>query len=136
LPVATELLTATGQLFVVAPAERRSSAEQGALMFREGPRLVADACESMDWSHVDVYLTKPLDYRALLFAGSRGDAELLRWTTERGSTLVAVGRDVGGVALTIRYRDDDDDEVALSTEVLVPELVAASVWLDQEGRSA
>src|SRR3712207_9064712 len=87
LPVATELLTATGQLFVVAPAERRSSAEQGALMFREGPRLVADACESTDWSHVDVYLTKPLDYRALLFAGSRGDAELLRWTTERGPTV-------------------------------------------------
>jgi hypothetical protein len=130
LPATTELLTATGATFVIAPAERRSSAEQGALMLREGPRLVADACETVDWSHVDVYLTKPLDYRALLFAGSPGDDELLRWATERRSTVVAVGRDVETAAATVRYRHDDDDEVALVTEVLVPELVAARVWRD------
>ena len=133
LPDAVDLLTATDQVFVVAPAERRSSAEQGALMFREGPRIVADACETTDWSHVDVYLTKPLDYRALLFAGSAGDAELLRWTAERGSTVVAVGRGVAGAASTVRYRGDDDDEVALVAEVLVPELIAASAWIARAG---
>ena len=131
---ATDLLTSTGTTFVVAPAERRSSAEQGALMFREGPRLVADACETVDWAHVDVYLTKPLDYRALLFAGSRGDAELLRWAGERGSTVVTVGRDVPGAAMSVRFRGDDDPDLALVTEVLVAELVAHRAWEAAEDR--
>ena len=48
-------------------------------MFREGPRMQADACETGDWLHVDVYLTKPIDYRALVFAGSRFDPDVVRW---------------------------------------------------------
>ncbi len=128
LAEAVDLLTATRQTFVVAPVERLASAEQGALMLREGPRLTADACETGDWLHVDVYLTKPLDYRALLFAGSRFDGELMRWILERGSTLVAVGGEIAGARATIRYRDDDDEVVALLVEGLVPELVAADVW--------
>ena len=60
-------------------------------MLREGPRRLADACESGDWLHVDVYLTKPLDYRALLFAGSRFDPQIMTWVRERGSRVVAVG---------------------------------------------
>ena len=43
---------------VLAPAERIGSAEQSALMLREVPRIRADACETGDWSHVDVYLSK------------------------------------------------------------------------------
>ncbi|HSL10484.1 MAG TPA: SIS domain-containing protein [Actinomycetota bacterium] len=124
----TELLAATGQLFTIAPASRLSSAEQGALMFREGPRLTADACETADWSHVDVYLTKTVDYRALLFTGSPAQGEVMRWAAERGSTVVAVGADVPGAASVVRYAGDDRDDVALVTEVLVPELVAASAW--------
>ena len=38
-------------------------------MVREGPRRAADGCETGDWNHVDVYLTKTLDYRALMFTG-------------------------------------------------------------------
>ena len=53
-------------LWLLAPAERISSALQGALMVREGPRRRADGCETGDWSHVDVYLTKTLDYRAIV----------------------------------------------------------------------
>lgn len=128
LPGVRDLLTAHGQVFTIAPVERLASAEQGALMLREGPRLVADACETGDWLHVDVYLTKPLDYRALLFAGSRSDAELMRWVAQRGSTVVAVGADVPGAAASVRYRGDDDPDVALLTEVLIAELVAADVW--------
>jgi fructoselysine-6-P-deglycase FrlB-like protein len=133
LPRATELLAGTGQAFVIAPSDRLASAEQGALMLREGPRLAADACETSDWGHVDVYLTKTLDYRALLFAGSPAEAEVMRWVRERGATLVAVGGDVPGAAETIRYTGDDDDDVALATEVLVAELVAASAWRAMEG---
>lgn len=113
---------------LVAPVRRLSSAQQGALMLREAPRLPAVACETGDWSHVDVYLTKTTDYRLVLFAGSRWEPELLRWVAERGSTLVAVGGAVDGAEASVRFDSDDDDDVRLLTEVLVPELLAASLW--------
>jgi hypothetical protein len=98
-------------------------------MLREGPRRPADACETGDWLHVDVYLTRPLDYRALLFTGSRFDADVMRWMTEREAEVVAVGREVPGGRLAIRYPGDDDRTMALLVETLVPELIAASLWL-------
>ena len=104
---------------VVAPARRLSSALQSALMLREGPRLPAYACETADWSHVDVYLTRTTDYRLVLLAGSRWEDELLTWVRERGSTLVAVGAEVEGAALTVRYPHDDVDDVRLLAETLV-----------------
>ena len=128
LPAATELLGTTGRAFLLAPDARSSSAAQGALMFREGPRLQADACETGDWLHVDVYLAKPLDYRALLFAGSRFDAAVMGWLQERNGNALAVGRDVEGAAQILRYRHDEDETVALLTETLVAELVAAELW--------
>jgi hypothetical protein len=97
-------------------------------MLREGPRRAAVACETGDWSHVDVYLTKTLDYRMLLLAGSPWQAELLRWTRERDATVVAVGEDVADARATVRYRHDEDDDVRLLSEVLVAELVAADLW--------
>ncbi len=124
LPEAVETI-GEGSVFTIAPEERISSAEQGALMFREGPRLRADACETGDWLHVDVYLTKPLDYRAVLFTGSRFDADVARWIGERGGRVVRVGPS------GIRYAGDDDRDVVLLTETLVPELVAADVWRRQ-----
>ncbi|MFG3441709.1 SIS domain-containing protein [Nonomuraea sp. NPDC047897] len=128
LPRALELLDGPHGVYTIAPAERLSSAEQSALMVREGPRRPADACETGDWAHVDVYLTKTLDYRALLFPGSRYDAQAMDWVRQRGSTVLAVGGEVDGAAGTIRYRHDDDAEVALLTETLVAELVAAHWW--------
>jgi glucosamine--fructose-6-phosphate aminotransferase (isomerizing) len=113
----------------VAPDRRLSSAQQSALMMREGPRLPAIACETGDWSHVDVYLTKTTDYRLVLFEGSRWEPDLLGWVKERDSTLIGVGGVVPGAALTIRYRHDDDDDVRLLAEVLVAELAAATLWV-------
>jgi fructoselysine-6-P-deglycase FrlB-like protein len=113
----------------VAPARRLSSAQQSALMLREGPRRPAIACETGDWSHVDVYLTKTTDYRLVLLAGSRWEPELLDWVSQRGSRLVGIGHDVPGADLTVRYRHDDDDDVRLLAEVLVAELAAAALWL-------
>ncbi len=118
--------------FAIAPAERLSSAQQCALMLREGPRRTAAACESGDWLHVDVYLTRPLDYRAVLFVGSRFDPVIMGWMRERGARVLAVGGEVEGAARTLRYRHDDDPHVALLTEVLVAELVAARWWLAQD----
>jgi len=117
---------------VVAPARRISSALQSALMLREGPRLPATGGETADWSHVDVYLTKTTDYRLVLLAGSRWEPELLDWVGQRGSTLVAVGGEVPGAAMSVRYPHDDVDDVRLLTESLVVELVAAAAWRAQQ----
>jgi hypothetical protein len=123
-----ELLDSGDGLFTIAPAERISSAEQSAVIFREGPRRRSDAGETGDWSHVDVYLTQTLDYRALFFPGSRHDAAALSWLHQRGATVVAVGDDVPDAKLAVRYRHDDDPGVRLLTEVLVAELVATTWW--------
>jgi fructoselysine-6-P-deglycase FrlB-like protein len=113
-----------GPSFLLAPAARFANAAQGALMLREGPRLHATACESADWLHVDVYLTKPFGdrYRAVLFAGAEADDEIRRWLHERGSTWVEVG------AGALAYPGDGVERVRLLTEVLVPELAAATLW--------
>jgi fructoselysine-6-P-deglycase FrlB-like protein len=129
-----DLLKGDG-VFPIAPVERISSALQSALMFREGPRVPADGCETGDWSHVDVYLTKTLRYRALLFPGSRYDGPALEWLRSRGSTIVSVGGEAPGAAQVIRFRHDDDLRVRLLTETLIAELVAAEWWAQGTGGS-
>ncbi|MGI5241875.1 SIS domain-containing protein [Dactylosporangium sp. CA-139066] len=123
-----DLLDGPHGVYALAPAERLSSALQSALMLREGPRRPAAGCETGDWSHVDVYLTKTLDYRALLFPGSRYDGPALDWLRQRAATVLAVGADVVGAAAVVRYPGDDDPWVRLLTETLVAELVAARWW--------
>ncbi|GFG52969.1 iron dicitrate transport regulator FecR [Mycolicibacterium agri] len=130
LEVSEPLLGPSG-VYLAAPADRLCSAQQGALMLREGPRLPAVGCETGDWSHVDVYLTKTLDYRLLVFAGSKWEAQLAEWTGERGSTVIGVGGVVPGTQYNLRYPGDSDDVVRLLTEVLVPELMAARAWQAQ-----
>jgi fructoselysine-6-P-deglycase FrlB-like protein len=128
LPELRRLLVGPHGTHVVAPARRFATAQQSALMLREGPRIPAVGCETGDWSHVDVYLTSTTDYRLLLLAGSRWEDELLRWTTERGSTVVAVGADVPAASYSLRYAGDSDDDVRLLSETLVAELLAADLW--------
>ena len=128
LPGLSEAMLGPHGTHVVAPARRLSSALQSALMLREGPRLPAYGCETADWSHVDVYLTKTTDYRLLLLSGSRWEGELLSWVRERRSTLAVVGGEVEGAAVTVRYPHDDVDDVRLLTETLVAELLAADAW--------
>lgn len=129
LPAVMEAVDGTEGVWLLAPAERLGSALQGALMVREGPRRAADACETGDWNHVDVYLTKTVDYRAVVFANSRFDSDALRWMSERGSHVVTVGADALAATASVRYPGDDDPIVALLTEVIVPELLAANWWL-------
>ena len=114
---------------MLAPAERLGNAMQGALMVREGPRRAADGCETGDWNHVDVYLTKTLDYRAVMFSGSRFDDDALTWMLDRHSHVVTVGAEPDGASAAVRYPGDDDPIVALLTEVIVAELLAAQWWL-------
>jgi glucosamine--fructose-6-phosphate aminotransferase (isomerizing) len=112
----------------IAPDERIASALESALMFREGPRVAADATETGDWLHVGVYLTKHPGYRALLFPGSRYDAGVMRWVRERASTVVAVGEPAAGAAQVIPYPLADDPVIASLVETSVAELAAAEWW--------
>ncbi len=127
-PRVADLLLGPAGTHLAAPAQRYCSAQQGALMLREGPRRAAVGCETGDWSHVDVYLTKTTDYRLLVFAGSPWEHHMAEWTTLRSTTVVGVGGTVPGAQAEVRYPGDDDDDVRLLTEVLVPELVAARAW--------
>ena len=127
-PEASDLLLGPTGTHLAAPQQRFCSAQQGALMLREGPRRPAVGCETGDWSHVDVYLTKTTDYRLLVFAGSPWEQQMAEWTTSRGTAVVGVGGTVPGARLEVRYPGDDDDDVRLLTEVIVPELVAARAW--------
>jgi len=118
-------------VYTIAPAERISSALQSALMLREGPRVAADATETGDWLHVDVYLSKHPGYTALLFPGSRFDDGVMDWSRERASSVVAVGTAVDGAALHIPYLSSDDPLVATLVETGVAELLAAELWRRQ-----
>jgi glucosamine--fructose-6-phosphate aminotransferase (isomerizing) len=129
LPGIASALDGPEPTFLIAPAERLASAEQGALMIREGPRRTAVACETSDWAHVDVYLTKTLRYRAILFTGSRWDRHALEWLAKRNATVVTVGSTPPGVRFPIVYPGGDDPDIARYTEILVPELLAAHWWL-------
>ena len=124
LPQVSELLLGPDGTFLVAPAERFSSAAQGSLMIREVPRRPAYGSETGDWSHVDVYLSKTLDYRALVFTGSRWDQQALDWMMPRGVTVVAVGEGVPEADLTVSYPGQEQWLVSALVETMVPELIA------------
>ena len=122
-----EVLARAHTVYAVAPAERLSSALQSALMFREGPRVPADAAETGDWTHVDVYLSKHAGYTALVFGGSRFDPALMEWAGPRGSTIVAVGPAIDGASMHLDFDGSEDPLVASLVETSIAE-VAAAVW--------
>ncbi|HEY2787845.1 MAG TPA: hypothetical protein VGI72_00245, partial [Gaiellales bacterium] len=124
---AVELL-AGGPIHVLAPAERIGSAEQSALMLREVARVPADACETGDWSHVDVYLTKRTGYRALLLPGSAYEGVVMEWAVERSFPVVVAGGSLPGSALDIDLPGSDDPVVRPLIETHVAELLTAALW--------
>jgi fructoselysine-6-P-deglycase FrlB-like protein len=115
-------------VWVSGPAERYGSAQQSALMLREAPRIVADACETGDWLHVDLYLTKRPGYVLLLLAGSRYDAEVAGWRGDRDFRLVSVGTVLKGADTAILFPGAERRVVAAIAETAVAELLAAELW--------
>jgi fructoselysine-6-P-deglycase FrlB-like protein len=126
LGVAAELVGRRA-IHVLAPAERIGSAEQSALMLREVPRIRADACETGDWSHVDVYLSKLPGLGLVLLRGSAWEAEVLEWAGSRGCPVVTVGGPLPGAALDVPVPGGDDPIVRMLAEVRVCELLAADL---------
>ena len=124
------LTTSDNGIWLMSPAERSGSALQGALMFREGPKVKADGCETGDWSHVDVYLTKSLDYKALMFTGSVWDQQAIEWLVNRNSSFGSIGSYSKGNIASINI-EDGDTLFKLLTEILIPELMSANLWSKQ-----
>lgn len=114
--------------YYIAPADRLCNAQQSALMMRESPRLPSVACETGDWSHIDVYLTKTLDYRAILFPGSDWEEQLFKWTQERGSKIMTIGFDHPHATSSMRYKNDSDPIVRLLAETTFAEILAQHLW--------
>jgi len=127
LPQAAELLVGRA-LHVLAPAERIGSAEQSALMLREVPRVRADACETGDWSHVDVYLSKRPGLGLVMLRGSAWEAEVMDWAVERGVPVVTVGGALDRSVLDVPIADGGDPLVRLLVESHACELLAAELW--------
>lgn len=121
------LTSSSNGIYLMSPAERYGSSLQGALMFREGPRFPADGCETGDWSHVDVYLTKTLDYKALIFSGSLWDQQAVDWLNNRKSSFGSIGNYQQGNIASIEI-ESDDILTQILTELLVPELMACKLW--------
>lgn len=119
-----ELLLSPFGTHILAPVERFGSAQQAALMMRELPRRLAVACETGDWAHVDLYTARTHDYRAGIFAGSRWDSQAVEWLQLRGARYAAVGGEVDGAEVTVRFDGDADDAVRPLVETLPFELVA------------
>jgi len=115
--------------YFIAPADRLCNAQQSALMMRESPRLPSVGCETGDWSHIDVYLTKTLDYRAILFPGSQWEDQLFKWTQERGSKVLTIGFDHPHASSSIRYKNDSDPLVRLLVETTFAEILAQHLWV-------
>lgn len=132
LPSAADLLQSDDGLYFLAPAHRLASALQSALVIREVPRLPSSACETHDWSHIDVYLTKSTKYRAVMFGQTAADREVMEWVTSRGSVVASVGAAVEGAEAVIRYPYDSDPQTSDVVDTLVAELLAVT-WTPARG---
>jgi fructoselysine-6-P-deglycase FrlB-like protein len=110
-----EAIDGAPSIDVIADVSLVGLAEQGALMFREAPRLPAHAWETGEWLHTGVYLALP-GHRAVLFEGSPADAEVV-------ATIERRGGEVG------RFADSGDGPIRRSiVESVVSELCAAELW--------
>jgi len=126
VPPLADLLLAPAGTHLLAPVERAGSAQQSALMLREVPRRPAVASETGDWSHIDVYTTLTLDYRAAIFTGSAWDEPAIEWMRSRGSRFATIGEPHSLAELTVPVSGSDSTRVLV--EPLIGELLAEHDW--------
>ena len=129
LASAADLLDGVAAIDLLADEPVLGIAEQAALMLREAPRLPARAGETGDWLHTAVYLALP-GHRAVLFAGSESDAEVVATVARRGGAVIGVGAHMPGSAVTIATgRQDDDGPIERAIlESVVADRLAVELW--------
>lgn len=122
-----DMLAPAETTYWLAPEARIGSALQSALMVREIPRRPAVACETGDWSHVDVYLTLTTEYRCVVFTGSRWDEQAAEWLRKRRAHVVSVG-DPLGLPDEVHLPWSGSPTARLLSEPLLAELLALRWW--------
>ncbi|MBB6172382.1 glucosamine 6-phosphate synthetase-like amidotransferase/phosphosugar isomerase protein [Nocardiopsis mwathae] len=131
VPEAAAALDSPDGVHFIAPVDRLCSAHQAALAVRQGPVVAAHAAESAEWSHTGRHLAAISDYRAVLFAGSHYDDRVAEHLLQLRGAFAAVGAEVEGAAVEVRYPGDSDPDVRLLTEPVVGELLAAHWWAER-----
>lgn len=126
---AADLLDGAPAIDILADAAALGTAEQGALMLREASRLPAHAGETGDWLHTSVYLALP-GHRAVLYAGSTADPEVVATIVRRGGQIVAVGAPVpdASVVIDTGRRDADGPIERAILESMVADRLALALW--------
>ena len=126
---AAELLDTGASIRLLADASALGTAEQAALLFREGPRIDADVTDAGDWLHVGLYTALP-GYRAVLLAGTAYDRELVEVIHGRGGKIVAVGAagpDTADLRIDIPGGSPGALQAAFAEPVALS-LIAAELW--------
>ncbi|MGL5809167.1 MAG: SIS domain-containing protein [Nocardioides sp.] len=123
LPEALNLMNSSDGVNFVASNHRSASSSQSALLTRELARRHATGCDSADWAHVDVYLTKSTDYRLVLLGANPHSREIFQWTSGRGSKVLAWGHTDSRADMSVRFPHDSDPDVAPLVDTVLAELV-------------
>lgn len=135
IDAAAEILDTGRDVHVLADGFHIGLAEQGALMFREAPRIPAIAFDTGDWLHVGLYTAMSGD-GVLLVSGSPSDDEAIGVVHARGGRVVVVGPERAGADLSIPVADDPGDwVVGTIVASAVAELVAAELWTRANART-
>ncbi|HSO29089.1 MAG TPA: SIS domain-containing protein [Candidatus Sulfomarinibacteraceae bacterium] len=129
LAAAADLLDGGAAVHVLTDAAALGTAEQAALLLREGPRLDADATDAGDWLHVGIYTALP-GYRAILLAGTPYDGALVETLHGRGGRVLAIGEPVPDADLAVPLPDGalGDPLARALVEPLVTSILAAELW--------
>jgi fructoselysine-6-P-deglycase FrlB-like protein len=127
LPAAVDLLDGSSTIDVLGDASDAALVQQAALMLREAPRLPAVGHDTADWLHTGVYLADP-GHRALSFAGSAADGEVVATIRRRGGETIVVGRQIDGAALTIDTPALDGPIARGIVLSVIAELLAVELW--------
>lgn len=126
---AVALLDGAPAIDVLGDASDAALVQQAALMFREAPRLPAEAHDAGDWLHTAVYLAFP-GHRAILYRGAATDEAVVRTIADRGGATIVVGDDpVPGAALHIPILGPGDDRIGRTIVAsVVAEYLAVELW--------
>lgn len=127
--LAAELLATGATIHLLADAAAVGTAEQAALLFREGPRIDADVTDAGDWLHVGLYTALP-GYRAVLLSGTPYDRELIEVIHGRGGKIVTIGAagpDAADVTIPVSMARPGGLQAAFPEPVALA-LIAAELW--------
>jgi fructoselysine-6-P-deglycase FrlB-like protein len=126
-PDAAALVDRATSIDVLGDATDAALTSQAALMLREAPRIAAVAHDTADWLHTAVYQAWP-GHRALVYAGSAADAEVVDTIRRRGGSTIVVGQPVAGAALTVEAPRLDDPFRRAVVLSVVAELLSVELW--------